>query len=388
MKSLFIASALLATSWLTCSAPEKTVDSAQVQSNQVAMQVREVDALFAAWNHADTPGAAVIVIDKGKVVLKKGYGLADLETRKPITPDTAFLLGSITKQFTAMAIMILQERGKLSYDDPLSKFFPEFPSYAQEITIRRLLNHVAGFPEYDDLFVASGKINKNWPRSSKSRRSEFEPTARDALALLAQVKKLRFMPGEKFEYSNSGYVILAQIVEKVSGERFSRFLEQNIFKPLRMKRTLLYDETRPTIRHRALSYRLKEGAYHDISYAPQNAIYGEDNIYTTVEDMYRWDQALYSEKLVKPATLEQAFTSGKLNNGKATGYGFGWFVFPTWLMHDGAWLGYRTCILRIPFKQFTVVVLSNVAQCDPGTIADRIRKIYLTDPPREPSAKK
>jgi len=388
MKSLFAASALLATAWLACNAQEKPVNSARPQRNQVATQVREVDALFSTWDHDDTPGAAVIVIERGNAVLRKGYGLADLQTRKPITPDTAFLLGSVTKQFTAMAIMILRERGKLGYDDPLSKFFPEFPSYAQQITIRHLLNHVAGFPEYDDLFVASGKIDKDWPRSSKSRRSEFEPTAKDALALLARVKQLNFMPGEKFEYSNSGYVILAQVVEKVSGQRFSQFLQQNIFKPLRMKRTILYDETRPTIRNRAVSYRLKDGVYDDISYAPQNAIYGEDNIYTTIEDMYRWDQALYTEKLVKTVTLEQAFTSGKLNNGEATGYGFGWFVNPGWLMHSGSWLGYRSCILRIPLKHFTVVVLSNVAQCDPATIAHRISKIFLTNPPPEPSSKK
>src|SRR5689334_7227014 len=133
MKSLFAASALLATAWLACNAQEKTVNSGQSQRNRVATQVSEVDALFSTWDHDETHGTAVIVIKRGKAVLKKGGGLADMQTRKPITPDTAFLLGSLTKQFTAMAIMILRERGKLGYDDPLSKFFPEFPSYAQQI---------------------------------------------------------------------------------------------------------------------------------------------------------------------------------------------------------------------------------------------------------------
>lgn len=155
-----------------------------------------VDALLAAWSKDDTPGAAVIVIRDGKVLLKKGYGLASLESRKPIDPDTAFLLGSVTKQFTAMAIMILADQRKLHYEDSLSKFFPEFPPYSRKITIRNLLQHTAGFPEYDNLFVKSGKIDKDWPRSAKSKPSSFEPTSKDALRILSQQKKLRFAPGD------------------------------------------------------------------------------------------------------------------------------------------------------------------------------------------------
>jgi CubicO group peptidase (beta-lactamase class C family) len=339
--------------------------------------VTRVDALFSRWDHPDTPGAAVIVIQNGKVLLKKGYGLADLESRRPITSDSDFLLASVTKQFTAMAIMILQERKQLSFDDPLSKFFSEFPAYAQSITVRHLLNHLAGFPEYDDLFVATGKIDKNWPRSSKSTRSEFEPTAKDALRLLEDVKTLRFEPGTKFEYSNSGYVILAQIVEKVSGQRFSVFLHQNIFQPLAMNRSILYDETRPAIPNAALSYKFQNGAYQDINYAPQNAVYGEDNIYTTLDDMFRWDQALYGEKLVRAETLKQAFTPGRLNNGKSIPYGCGWFVESHRARHSGSWLGYRTAIARYPDKQFSVIVLSNVADCGVGSIVDKISEIYL-----------
>jgi len=356
--------------------PRETKQSAR-HDERNASQVGQVDALFSRWDHTDTPGAAVMVIQKGKVVLKKGYGLADLESRSPITSDTAFLLASVTKQFTAMAIMILQERKQLSFDDPLSKFFSEFPPHAQSVTVRLLLNHLAGFPEYDDLFVATGKIDKNWPRSSKSKRSEFEPTAKDALGLLAGVKTLRFEPGTKFEYSNSGYVILAQIVEKVSGQRFSAFLQQNIFQPLEMNRSILYDETRPPLQNAALSYELQNGAYQDISYAPQNAVYGEDNIYTTLDDMFRWDQALYGEKLVRAETLKQAFTPGRLNHGKSIGYGFGWFVESRRVRHSGSWLGYRTAIARYPDKEFSVIVLSNVAECGVGTIVDKISEIFL-----------
>ena len=170
-------------------------------------------------------GAAVIVIRNGQVLFEKGYGLANLETRTPIRPDTAFLLASLTKQFTAMAVMMLAERGKIRYEDPLTRFFPHFPLYAQKITVRHLLNHTAGFPEYDDLWIRSGKVDHDWPRSSATRPSTFEPTSRDALNLLAQQKSLDFDPGEKWKYSDSGYVILAQIVEKASGTSFGAFLE-------------------------------------------------------------------------------------------------------------------------------------------------------------------
>jgi CubicO group peptidase (beta-lactamase class C family) len=369
-------------------------DSQQVDSRRGSDRTAadKVDALLAPWSKGDTPGVAVLVIKDGKVLLKKGYGLASLETKKPIGPDTAFLLGSITKPFTAMAIMILAERKKLHYDDPLSKFFPEFPPYAEKVTIRHLLNHTAGFPEYDDLFVKSGKMDSDWPRSAKSKPSRFEPTSKDALQILSQEKELQFTPGDQYKYSNSGYMILAQIVEKVSGKSFAQFLQQEIFQPLSMKRSRLYDETRPAIKNRATSYKLAEGVYQEIDYAPQNAVYGEDNIYTTVEDMYYWDQALSRNKLVSAATLKEAFTPGQLNNGETTNYGFGWFVRKTpgqdRLWHLGGWLGFRTAILRLPDLRFTVVVLSNLAQCRPGEIAGGISRIYLDDKKKlEPAGK-
>jgi len=345
--------------------------------------IDKVDRLFAPWSKGDSPGAAVIVIKDSQILLKKGYGLANLENKKPIEPDTAFLLASITKQFTAMAIMMLAERGNLRYENPLSKYFPEFPPYARQITIRHLLNHMAGFPEYDELFLESGKLDKDYPRSAKTKPSSFEPTAKDALAILAQVKAPRFAAGEKWEYSNSGYVILAQIVEKVSGQSFSQFLQQNIFTPLGMKRSLLYDETRPKIQNVATSYTLKDGVYKDIDYTPQNAIYGEDNIYTTVEDMYKWDQALYTEKLVKAVTLKEAFTAGRLNNGESAEYGFGWnvrkFFGLNTVAHSGSWIGFRTYIVRFPDQHFTVVVLANLAELGVRDFANKISKIYLGD---------
>src|SRR5205814_2087008 len=161
----------------------------------------------------------------------------------------AFRLASLTKQFTAMAIMMLADQKKLKFEDPLSKFFPEFPPYARKVTVRHLLSHIAGFPEFDRLWLRNGSIDCDWPRSSKTKPSRYEPTSSETLNLLAKVKKLRFTPGAQFEYSNSGYVILGQIVEKVSGQSFAQFLKEKIFRPLVMKRCILYDETRPKIQN-------------------------------------------------------------------------------------------------------------------------------------------
>jgi CubicO group peptidase (beta-lactamase class C family) len=167
-------------------------------SGQLADKSAQVDALFAPWTQGRTPGAAVLVVQDGRVVHKKGYGLADIAANIPITVNTAFDIGSISKPFTAMAIMMLAERGKLRYGDSLSRFFPELPSYAQKITIWHLLHHTHGFPDYEGLFVNSGMIDKDYPRPSKGKRAGFEPTIKDALRLLAQQKELRFAPGDKY----------------------------------------------------------------------------------------------------------------------------------------------------------------------------------------------
>jgi CubicO group peptidase (beta-lactamase class C family) len=376
MKKLAIV-VLACVAWISSSASENPNNSGPISPAGKLGKSERVDAIFRGLVKGEAPGAAVIVIQDGKAVLEKGYGLANLETRKQITPDTAFLLASVTKQFTAMAIMILAERRELRYDDPLGKFFPEFLPFARDVTVRMLLNHTAGFPEYDRLFWDRGLIDDDWPRSSKSPRSAFEPTSKDALKLLADAKTLSFRPGEKYEYSNSGYVILAQIVEKVSGERFSKFLKENIFDRLGMNRTVLYDETRPGVSNLATSYTLQQDVYRDIDYTPLNFIYGEDNIYTTVHDMARWDQALYTTKLVSEATLKEAFTPGKPRNGTSD-YGFGWCIDAGKVFHAGAWVGFTTAIIRFREQHLSVVLLANSTEFKTLRIAREISEIYLS----------
>jgi CubicO group peptidase (beta-lactamase class C family) len=350
---------------------------------------RQVDAIMRGWVPANGPGAAVLVLQDGAVVHEAGYGFADVTRKVPIGPHTRFLLGSVSKQFTAMAVMILAERGRLSYDDRMRKYLPEFPSSADSITVRHLLNHLGGLPEYEQLFVETGQVGPDWPRSIRTKPSAFEPTAADAARLLATKGKARFSAGERFEYSNSGYMLLAQIVERVSGERFAAFVQREVFDRLGMRESVLYDETTPPIPNRASSYRTARNGFQEIDYTPFNHIYGEDNVVATVADVGRWVIGLDSARLVSRSTLDLAYTPGRTRAGEPTRYGFGWFVgrslgVPV-LSHGGSWIGFRTVIRRYPEQHLAVVVLANWAQADPEAVAARIAAVYLGDRLQRPT---
>jgi CubicO group peptidase (beta-lactamase class C family) len=342
-------------------------------------RAKQVDGLFALWSQEGMPGAVVGVFQAGEVLYQQGYGLADLKTGEDIRPDrTAFLLASVTKPFTALAVLILAERGCLCYDSPLSLFFPQFQGTARTITIRHLLQHTAGLPEYDALFVREGIIDEDWPRSVKLPPSKCEPTSEQTLQLLARQKALLFRPGQRFKYSNSGYVVLACIVEKVSGKRFREFLAEAIFAPLGMRHSLVYDETRPPVPGRATSYSWRDERFQEIDYTPLNFIYGPDGVYTTLEDMARWEQALlYTDKLVKQSTLQEAFTPGRLSDGASITYGYGWNVAREDVWHNGWWLGFRTYIIRNLASNLTVVVLSNCAEFNADRVGDAVARLYL-----------
>ena len=341
------------------------------QPAQPSGESARVDAIMSALVGPAAPGAAVIVIRDGKVVHQKGYGLADVEAKTPITTSTTFDLASVSKQFTAMAIMMLAERGKLAYTDPLTKFFPEFPAYASKITVRHLLHHTSGLPDYMAVF-----------RQRPAGIGE-EPTAREAIKMLAQIAEPRFAPGDKWEYSNSGYVVLGQIAEQASGMSFPAFMKAHVFDPLGMTSTIVSDQIKAPSPNRAVSYAPAGTGFRNADYTPLNRIFGDGNVNTSVEDMFKWDQALYTDRLVKQATLAEAFTPAKLNNGSMTEYGFGWTIGGVnglrVLSHGGGWAGFRTTITRIPSERFTVIVLSNVANFTPGPVAKRIANVYLGD---------
>lgn len=347
-----------------------------------------IDTLLAKLHQKGGPGMAALLIRNGRIDYGRGFGFADLDKRTPITTDTQFLLASVTKQFTAMAIMILAERGDLRFDDSLAKFCPEFPGYAKTITLRNLLNHTAGLTEYHDLLA--GKSYKNYFRSSKSPPAAHEFTAAEALQALSRQEKLRFSPGEKFEYSNSAYVVLGQIIERVSGKRYAEFLKETIFDPLGMNDTLVVDERRQRVPRLALGYEKRNGQWRDISYTPENHVYGEDDVVSTVSDLSKWDQALYTERLVSRPTLDMAFSAGHTNDGKEietrilerpNSYGFGWFISSLGgykdVEHSGGWAGYVTEILRVPGRRVTAIVLSNSSNENVPKIAEQMVQIAL-----------
>jgi CubicO group peptidase (beta-lactamase class C family) len=345
-----------------------------------------LQALVAPYRDNDGPGMVAILVRDGRVAGQTVFGLADLETHRAITPDTQFELASVTKQFTAMAILILSDQGTLRLDDTLDKYCPEFPAYARTIRIRDLLRHVSGLPDYEMLMV--GKIGADFFRSSKGPPAAHEFTSHEVLQTLSRQPKLNFAAGSRFEYSNSGYEVLGQIIERVSGKRYADFLREKIFDPLGMRQTLVLDERKHSGPRLALAYRKRNGRWEDITYSAENYEYGDGGVESTGNDLVKWDQALTAGKLVRRATLDLAFTPGRTSDGKViethffeypSAYGFGWFVSSennaVVLEHGGEWSGYRTHIVRVPSHRVTAIVLTNSSNEDVRRIAHRMIEI-------------
>jgi CubicO group peptidase (beta-lactamase class C family) len=333
---------------------------------QAAAQSDAVDGLFSAYNQATVPGASVIVIRDGKVLYRHAYGLADVEGRVAASTATNYRLASVTKQFTAMAILMLAERKRLSLDDDLLKFFPGYPAYGKQITIRHLLTHTSGLRAYEDLIPAE-------------RTAQVKDL--DVLDLLKRQDGTYFPPGSEWRYSNTGYAHLALIVEKASGMRFAEFLKKNIFDPLRMSGTVAFEDGISTVRNRAYGYSERGSGFERTDQSLTSAVLGDGGIYSSVEDLYRWDQALNTTRLVRAETLQMAFTPAVLSGGKKTSYGFGWEIGEyrglKTVRHGGSTMGFRTHIARFPEKRFTVIVLINRNNAKPEEIADRIADLYL-----------
>jgi len=325
-----------------------------------------MDALFDEYRRPKVPGASVMVIQGGRVLYKAAFGLANLEEGLASTTHTNYRLASVTKQFTAMSIMLLVERRLLAYEDKLTKFFPAFPSHGQPITVRQLLNHTSGLIAYEDL------IPKN---------ATTPLTDRDALELLRRQTQTYFPPGSAFRYSNSGYALLALIVERVSGLSFAAFLQKHIFAPLQMNDTVAYEAGISAVRNRAYGYTQRNHGFERTDQSLTSSVLGDGGIYSSVEDLYKWDQALYTTQLVSQETLDLAFTPGAVVPDQDAGYGFGWFIGayrgePT-MWHHGETAGFRTMLQRFPRQRFTVIALTNRNEGNPTEIARRIADLYL-----------
>jgi CubicO group peptidase (beta-lactamase class C family) len=311
----------------------------------------QVNKLFESTTDKSFPGASVIVIHNGKILLNKGYGLANILQNEPITPLTVFRLGSITKPFTAMAILQLYDKQMLQINDYVEKYFPGTLN-GNKITIKNLLTHTSGITESLDT-------------------------------------ELAFTPGTQISYSNAGYNLLGKIIEKVSGMPYEKYLQENIFQPLGMNNTG-YEHPDIKVKNFATGYKISDnGSYTDRGESDVSGAFSAGALYSTTEDMYKWDQALYTEKLVKASTLNQAFSQTTLNDGSTTKYGFGWMV-SQWrglkeVGHGGDITGFNSYIARYPDEQFTVIVLSNIEMRPPGPVPDagilahKIAEIYLAD---------
>jgi len=325
------------------------------------------DYVRAEMQRQHIPGVALLVARDGTIVRAEGFGLANVELQVPVKPETLFQSGSVGKQFTATAVMMLVEQGKVGLDDPLTKYFPNVPASWSEVTIRRLLSHTAGFTDYPEKF----DFRKDW--------------AEDELLKMVEGIPLAYPPGTKWEYSNLGYLTLGLLIHRVTGEFYGNFLQERIFKPLDMKTTRIISEA-DIIPNRAAGYRLEKGELKNQEWvAPMVNTTADGSLYFSVLDLAKWDAALYTEKLLKRSSLDLMWAPAKLNNGQPNkdGYGFGWVVSSRHghrvLHHDGAWQGFKSAIARYVDDRLTVVVLANLAEAKPGEIAEHIADMYLSD---------
>jgi N-acyl-D-amino-acid deacylase len=320
------------------------------------------------------PGVAVGVVQKGVTTMAQGYGLANVEHEVRVTPATIFQSGSVGKQFTAAAVMLLVEDGKLSLNDPLTKFFPEAPQHWQRITVRHLLTHTSGLPDY-----TGGMIDY--------RRDYTE----DELVRFAYGLKPEFAPGARWNYSNTGYVVLGATVRKASGQFYGDLLRDRVFGPLGMKTARIITEE-DIVPHRAAGYRLSRGTLKNQEWvAPRLNTTADGSLYISLQDMLAWDAGVRAGRVLKPDSWQQVFTPMTLNSGKSYPYGFGWtledFAGRSAQRHGGSWQGFKTHIARFPKDDLTIIVFANLAQADVEKISDGIAAIIdpqLTRPPLKP----
>jgi CubicO group peptidase (beta-lactamase class C family) len=344
----------------------------------------QIDAIFASLKSNNAPGAAVFVVHNGHVEFGQGYGVTDLRTQHKIDPETNFRLASFTKQFTAACIILLVHDGKLHYGDHLTDIFPEFPAYGKSITVRNLLNHTSGLPDYEDVLM------KQYPNTP----DEKIPQILDAgvLKLLEQQSSGKFAPGSKWEYSNSGYAALAMIIEKVSGKSYGQFLQERIFVPLKMNNTLAYEKGKNEVPHRAYGHTETAGTWHETDQSPTSAVLGDGGIYSSIDDLAKWDRALGDHTLLTEAEMQPALTAvqptdgpAKFPDGPSVSYGFGWFVDPykghKRMSHDGNTIGFRTTIQRFPDDKLTIIILANRSDADPQALALKVADLYLGTKP-------
>ncbi|MCB1024988.1 MAG: serine hydrolase, partial [Acidobacteria bacterium] len=338
-------------------------------SRKAQTQSEMVDQYLARWNSLEAPGLEVAVVKEGKIIHNKGYGLADLEHKIPINSNSVFAVASISKQFTAFSILLLADEGKLSIDNDVRKYIPELADFGNTITLRHLLNHTSGLREQGVLFEMAG-----W-------RYDDITTNEQNLKLVSRQKELNFKPGTKFEYSNTGYSLLAEVVKRVSGKSFGEFTKQRIFDPLGMDNSSFPDDYRDVIPNRVASYNVSSEGY--VRSILNSTVVGSSGLVTTAEDLSKWATNFEDPKAGNAKIIEQMKIQGILNSGEKTNYAMGQVVQPykglETFGHGGTTAGFKTFLLRIPSQKLSVIVFANSPSINPLNAAYEIADFYLTD---------
>ncbi len=349
--------------------PALPADSpANLTAQGVVVPAATLDALFARWDHPDTPGAALAVISDGKVVYRRGYGLADLDHGAPITPQTPFHVASLSKQFTACAVLLLAQEGRLSLDDDVRGALPKLHDFGRTMTLRHLLHHTSGLRDQWDLLLLSG-----W-------RLQDLITQEDVLGRVWRQRTLNFPPGEEYSYSNTGYTLLAEGVRRVSGMPFKEFARQRIFEPLGMTSTRFHDNPAELIPGRALSYSPTDAGGYGAELL-NLATVGATGLWTTLDDMAKWDANFNTGRVGGPKLIAAMTETGRLNSGAPISYAAGLDVgvYRGWkrVIHTGADAAYRACYLRFPTRRLSVILLGNAADLPVESLAFAVADLFL-----------
>jgi CubicO group peptidase (beta-lactamase class C family) len=319
--------------------------AAGVVRASTADAIRNADQLMQPYT-GNVPGASLLVIKNGKVLLRRGYGMADLEHHIAATPATDYRLASVSKQFTAAAVLLLAEDGKLKLDDSIHHWLPTLPPFADQVALRELLSHTGGLLDYEDLIP---------PGTTRQLNDD------DVLRMISATTHTYFPPGTAYRYSNTGYVLLGLAVEKASGLSLQDFLARRIFTPLHMDHTLLYVHDAKTVPNRAYGYSHIDNKWQLTDQDLTSATRGDGGIYASVDDLTKWDAALYDNRLLSDASRKLAFSAHAKVVGEPyqADYGFGWRITGDTLWHSGESIGFRNVIVRWPKQHLTVILLSN-----------------------------
>lgn len=293
------------------------------------------------------PGTAVAIFENGKIVYQKSFGMADLEAKKPVQPNTNFRLASVSKQFTATAILLLEQRGLIDLNWNLNQVFEEFPAYGKAIKVQHLLNHTSGIWDYEDFVPDEGP----------------QVTDADVLEIIKKQPLVYFEAGSEFRYSNTAYALLALMVEKYSGKTFQDFLKTEIFNPLGMQNTNAFVPNYNEVRNRAFGYSFENGEWMKKDQSSTSAVLGDGGIYSNIPEIFLWDQALYGENILPKETIEKTFTKGKLNHGSEIPYGLGWHIKvyegEKVIYHTGSTTSFRNVFYRMPSRILSIIILTN-----------------------------